>query len=196
MANGFDSEQLVVPLSGHIRLANLADVPTLPGASDGPEAATPDFVDLGYTTEDGVTFTATPTVEDIGAWQKATPVRRLVTARALTAAYSLEQWNQDNFSLAFGGGQWSEPAAGVFRYDPPADTEALAEYAKVIDFADGDRHFRVVILRGNVTEAVETTLQRTGASVLPITFSALSPDDADRAWYFVSDDVLSFGNFS
>lgn len=192
----FNSEELVVAISGHIRLANLADVPSLPATTDGPTADTPDFTDLGYTTEDGVTFTATPTVEDINAWQKATPVRRLVTARALTAAFSLEQWNQDNFSLAFGGGEWSEPAPGVFRYDPPADVDPLPDYALVVDFQDGDRHCRVVIYRGNVTEAVETQLMRTGIAVLPITFNALSPDDRDRAWYFVGDDELAFGNFS
>lgn len=191
-----DSEQLVVAVAGSVKLANLADSPSLPANSDGPTAATPDFTDLGYTTEDGVTLTATPTVEDIGAWQSATPVRRLVTARAITAAFSLEQWNQDNFALAFGGGVWSEPAAGVFRYDPPADTDALSEYALIVDFQDGTRNARAVIMRGNVTEAVETQLVRTGAAVLPITFSGLTPDNADRAWYFVGDDALAFGNFS
>jgi hypothetical protein len=192
----FDSEELVVAISGNVRLANLADNPTMPTNAGGPTATLSDFSDLGYTTEDGVTFTATPTVDDIMAWQKATPVRRLVTARQLTAAFQLEQWNQDNFALAFGGGEWSEPAAGVFRYDPPADTAALADYALVIDFVDGDRHCRIVVYRGNVTEAVETTLVRTGIAVLPITFGALSPDNKDRSWYFVGDDELAFGNFS
>jgi len=192
----FQSEELVVAISGNVRLANLADAPSLPADADGPTASTPDYTDLGYTTEDGVTFTATPTVEDINAWQKATPVRRLVTARAIMAAFSLEQWNQDNFALAFGGGEWSEPAAGVFRYDPPADQDALPDYSLIVDFADGDRNCRVVIYRGNVTEAVETQLVRTGIAVLPVTFNGLSPDDKDRSWYFVGDDDLAFGNFS
>ncbi len=191
-----DAEQLVVAIAGSVNLANLAESPDLPGATDGPTASMPDFVDLGYTTTDGVTFTATPTTEDVEAWQSATPIRRLVTARALTVAFSLQQWNQDNFGLAFGGGAWSEPAAGVFRYDPPADTDSLSEYALVVDFNDGDKNARVVVFRGNVTDAVETQLMRTGPAVLPISFSSLTPDDQDRSWYFVGDDPLSFGNFS
>lgn len=191
-----DSEQLVVAIAGSVKLANLADAPDLPADDDGPTDDTPDFTDLGYTTTEGVTFTATPTTEDIDAWQSATPIRRLVTARALAIAFQLQQWNQDNFSLAFGGGEWSEPAPGVFRYDPPADTDALSEYALIVDFADGDKNARVVTFRGNVTDAVETQLMRTGPSVLPITFQALTPDDKDRSWYFVGDDPLSFGDFS
>lgn len=192
-----EAAELVVAAAGNVQVANLADTPSLPASTDAPGASLDaSFVDLGYTTEDGASFTATPTVEDINAWQKATPVRRLVTARALTVAFSLEQWNQDTFALAFGGGSWSEPAAGVFRYDPPADTDALSEYALVIDFADGDRKGRVVVYKANVTEAVETSLTRTGAALLPVTLSALTPDDQDASWYFVGDDDLAFGNFS
>jgi hypothetical protein len=193
-----DASEIVVAAQGHIYVANLADNPLMPTNTDGPGATIPgnDFVDLGYTTEDGATFTASPTVEDINAWQKATPVRRLVTARSLMVAFSLEQWNQDTFALAFGGGTWSEPATGVFRYDPPADEDALSEYAMILDFADGDRKGRVVVYKFNVTEAVETTLTRGGAALLPITANALTPDDQDRSWYFVGDDSLAFGNFS
>lgn len=187
-----EAAELVVAAAGNVRVANLADNPTLPTASAAPGAAWAAGFDLGYTTEDGATFTATPTVEDINAWQKATPVRRLVTARAFTVAFSLEQWNRETFALAFGGGEWSEPSPGVFRYDPPADTDALAEYAVVIDFADGDRKGRVVVFKANVTEAVETNLTRTGAALLPVTLSALTPDDEDRGWYFVGDDDLAF----
>lgn len=188
-----EAAELVVAAAGNVHVANLAGNPTLPGNDAPGSALDSDFIDLGYTTEDGASFTATPTVEDINAWQKATPVRRLVTARALTVAFSLEQWNRDTFALAFGGGSWTNPAAGIYRYDPPADTAALAEYAMVVDFADGDRKGRVVVFSGNVTEAVETSLTRTGAALLPVTFSALTPDDEDAAWYFIGDDELAFG---
>ena len=57
----------------------------------------------------------------------------------------------------------------------------------VIDAIDGDRHFRWVINRGNVADAVATNLVRTGAAVLPVTFTALAPEGADRAWFFLSD---------
>lgn len=180
-----NAEQIAVAASGHISVAPIGT--TLP---TDPTAALDDaFVDLGYVTEDGVTFTAEPTVEDINAWQSATPVRRLVTARALTVTWQGLEWNKDTFALAFGGGTWTEPTSGVYQYDPPADTDALAEYALVIDAADGDKNYRWIVKRGNVTDAVETNLVRSGAALLPVTFSALTPDGEDTAWLFLTDDA-------
>lgn len=177
------AEEITVAAYGEIAVAPLGT----PLPVDVDEELDDAFAELGYVTEDGVTFTATPTTEDINAWQSATPVRRLVTARELTLATSFQQWNRDTFATAFGGGQWTSPSAGVYRYDPPADTAALAEQAVVITSRDGEKHYRWVVMRTNVTEAVETNLVRTGAAVLPVTFNALAPEDEDRSWYFLSD---------
>lgn len=183
-----NADQITVALTGAVHVAPYSEALVLPTT---PTAALPAaFEELGYTTEDGVTFTATPEIEDINAWQKSTPVRRIVTARQAQASFSLEQWNRDTFALAFGGGIWTTIAGPpvTYRYDPPADNDSLAEYAMVIDFADGTRNGRAVILRGNITEAVETQLVRNAAAVLPITFGALTPDDEDRSWFYLSDD--------
>lgn len=152
------------------------------------------FTELGYTTDDGVGFTFEQTIEDIGAQQTPDPVRRIVTARSLSTNYSGMQWNRDTFALAFGGGKWTEPGnSGTFRYDPPSDEDNLAEYSQVITWNDGDRIFRLVIERGNVAEATETTLARTAASVLPTTFQAMKPTDGtSSSWYFLGDDT-AFG---
>ena len=183
-----NAEQITVAAYGEIAIG-----PTDATLPVSATAALPtDFTELGFVTEDGVTFTATPSVEDINAWQKSTPVRRLVTARELTASTSFQQWNNDSFVLAFGGGKWTATGTSPnvsYRYDPPSDVEALGEHAVVITAKDGDKNFRWVIMRANVTEAVETNLIRTGAAVLPVTFNALAPEDEDRAWYFLSDDA-------
>jgi len=183
-----NAEQITVAAYGEIAVG-----PTDATMPTNATAALPSgFVDLGYVTEDGVTFSATPTVEDIGAWQSATPVRRLVTTRELTVATSFQQWNDDSFVVAFGGGKWTATGTSPnvsYRYDPPADTEALAEHAVVITAKDGEKNYRWVIMRANVTEAVETNLIRTGAAVLPVTFSALAPEGEDVSWYFLSDDI-------
>lgn len=180
-----NAEEITVALSGNVHVAPYSDTLVLPEDLSALDAA---FMNLGYTSEDGVTFSASPTVEDIRAWQKATPVRRIVTARDASAAFVLEQTNLDTFALAFGGGDWTEPTAGVYRYDPPADEDSLAEYAVVVDFADGDRNSRIVIFRATVNEAVETQLVRNNAAMLPVTLAALTPDDQDRSWAFLSDD--------
>lgn len=184
-----EAAEITVAADGNIYVAPFSGSLTYPDTED--ESLDTAFQEMGYASENGVTFTATPDVTDINAWQKATPVRRLVTARALTLATEFLQWNEDTFATVFGGGEWSE-SGGTFRYDPPADTDALAEFAIVIDGYDGERKQRWVVYRANVTEAVETNLVRTGAALLPITFSALTPDDQDRAWYFLSGDT-AFG---
>lgn len=188
MAN--DASNIRVAANGKISVAPYGAV-TLP--TDPTEALDAAFVDLGYANEDGVQFSASPTVEDITVWQSTTPARRIVTARALTATFTLSEYKRDTFALAFGGGTWTEVTApsggdnGVYRYDPPADTDSLAEYVLVVDAVDGDTHDRWIVFRGSVTEAVETNLVRTGASVLPVTFSALTPDGETRPWAYVSD---------
>jgi len=146
------------------------------------------FLGLGLTTDEGVTFTAGKEVENIMSWQRQTPSRKIVTGRSYSAATQLQQYNRENFGIAFGGGEWSEPSPGVYRYDPPADFDPETEYAVVIDGQDGDRKDRAVIARATVEGDVETTFVRSGLALLPVTFAALTPDDADRPWYYLSND--------
>lgn len=187
-----DSSEIVVAVSGDISIAPVGT--TLP--TDLSALDTDVWTNLGYTTEDGVTFNDSVEIEEIRAWQSANPVRKIVTARDKTVEFALEQWNPDNFILAYGGGDWSMPSAGIHRFDPPAVADAVAEYSMVVDLADGDKSHRFVIERGNVQEGVETQLLRSGAAVLPITFGTLNPDNPDNpAWYHLTDDP-AFANAS
>ena len=188
-----DAQEVMVAGSGHLWVADLRDNPSFPSGTAGPTATLDDvFMDVGYITEDGPTFSVTPTTEDLNAWQSFDPIRRLVTSRVTAVAASLQQWNQTTFNAAFGGGSWTQPAAGVFRYDPPADEDALPEFAAVLDVQDGDKNGRFVLYRTSITDAVETTFTRSGAALLPVTMNTLRPEDQTRSWYFVSDDEGSF----
>jgi hypothetical protein len=178
-----NASELVVASKGSIHVAPFGTI--LPAEVD--TALAPAFVDTGYVNEAGVTFTVTPTIADVGVWQKLTPVRKIVTARALTAAMQLEQWNQETIALAFGGGTWTMVSPGSYKYSPPADGDALVDYSVVIDASDGAKNLRWVIRKCNVTDAVTTNLVNTATALLPITFAALTPDDQDSAWYFCSD---------
>lgn len=182
MAN--DSSRITVAQRGSI---HIGDVGVL--VSPDPAVAVPgSFEELGYTTEDGVSFSTSADVTDINAWQSTTPVRRIVTGRGISVGFTLEEWKEANFKLAFGGGYWTE-ASGVSQYHPPAATEALDEYALVVDFQDGDEKSRLVVYRGNVADSVETTLTRSGAALLPITFTGLAPDGQDRNWRYSTTDT-------
>lgn len=184
-----NKEEIVVALDGSVNLAP-ADKP-LPTDLDPLSV---DFSDLGYQSSDGVAFSVTPSVTDIEAWQSATPVRKIVTARALSLKFTALQWNVSTFAAAYGGGAWTEldppegGEPGLYRYDPPADEDDLVDYAAVVDFVDGEKNYRLVVKQGNITDSVETNLARGAASVIPITIEALTPDGEDRSWYLLSND--------
>lgn len=188
-----DAAELVVASHGDVYVAPVGT--TLPGDTDADLSLNAAFVNLGLVTEDGVTITATPEIQDFGAWQRSQPVRRERVTQTLSLGFALEQWNVDNVPLAFGGGEVVETAAGVFKYTFPADDDALDERAIVLDWQDGTKKYRMVFERGNVTEAVSTTLSRSALATLPITFSVLSPEDGGSPGYFLAEDT-SFSSVS
>jgi hypothetical protein len=181
MAN--NSQEIIVAATGHVSVAPFGTA--LP--TEEVTALNAAFLDVGYVTEAGVTFTATPTIVDVNAWQSYTPIRKLVTARALTAACVMQQWNQETFAVAFGGGTWTMVSPGSYRYDPPIDGSALTEYSLVIDAVDGVKNVRWVVKRCTIEGAVTSNLTRTAAADLPVTFAALTPDGQNTAWYFLSN---------
>jgi hypothetical protein len=187
-----DAAELHVASNGAVAAAAVGSTePTTPTA-----ALNAAYFDLGFLTEDGVTFSDAPTVEDIRAWQAADPVRRTVMERILTVAGSLLQINQENFVFAFGGGTWTSPSSGVYKYTPPLAQDALAEVALNVRSEDGSKHNNYNVHRGNITEAVESSLTRTGAQLLPFTLSALTPAAGGASWDFLTDDAYAFGYLS
>src|ERR1700754_4314763 len=147
-----NASEIVVAANGTIFVANIGTGVTYPTTVRGTLVGTV-FLEMGYVTDDGVTFTATPNVEDIMAWQSATPVRRVVTSRELTVAANLLEWDWDTFPVAFGGGTWSNDGT-TYTFNPPADEDPLTDFAVIIDAEDGTKKQRWIIERANITEAV------------------------------------------
>jgi hypothetical protein len=179
-----DADQIVVAANGTVYVAPVGTTqPTDP--TSAPAAA---WVDLGYITEDGATFTDSKEIEDILAWQSFYPVRKIVTGKEASASFALRQWNENSIPLAFGGGSVTNPSTGVWRYVPP-NPEDLDERALMIDWQDGDKNYRLIIPKGLVTEAVETQLVRTGSAELPITFAAVPASTDDDPFVLITDDL-------
>lgn len=177
-----DSDEIMVGQNGSISVAAYGT--TLPTSINSVIHA--DFLDLGYLTEDGVTFTDGKTINDVNAWQSFYPLRKIISARESMVKFALEQWNIYTVQLAFGGGSVTEPSTGEYKYVPPSPEEV--DYrSMVVDWQDGTTNYRLVIPRGLVTESVETSLVRSEQATLPITFSVLGADAQD-AWYFLTDD--------
>jgi hypothetical protein len=177
-----DTDQIVIGANGSVRVAPLATADPADAAAAWPAG----WVDLGYTSEDGVTFTDAKTLENIPVWQLLYPARRIITERDATAAFVLRQFGPDQVKLGFGGGDITEDSIGNFRYTPPAP-ELIDERRLGIEWLDGDKTFRLIMPRGLVTENVETNIVRTAAQDLPITFGIVGQDGVDP-WYLLTDD--------
>lgn len=185
---GKNPDEIVVAQGGALSVAPVGtDLP-----SDlGPLADA--YVDLGYLSEDGATVTKGRTVEEVPAWQSPVAVRRYVSEESLGIEGELLQWNRDSWGLAMGGGQWSEPNPGVFRYDPPTPSDALPEHVSVLDWQDGERQWRLVVEKSTVDEDVETEINRQGASVLPVTLGGVAAEEGGVVWYLLCNDEEAFG---
>ena len=145
-----------------------------------------DWIDLGYVTEDGVSFSDGKSVASIRAWQSFYDLRRVIESREATAGFSLMQWNGSTVALAFGGGDVTEDASSQYRYTPP-DPGEIDYRALAIEWEDGDRDYRLVLPRGMVSEGVETNIVRTEAGVLPISFAVLGEAGSDP-WVMQTND--------
>lgn len=184
-APSFDSDQLVIGGTATIYVA--PSTTTLPTHVNS--VLDPQFLSLGYTTEDGVKFMDEKTIEEIRAHQSFYAIRRIVTARNATAEFTMLEWDRKTVSLAFGGGTWSTPTAGVYNYDPPTP-ETIDERVMVIDIGDGDETWRIIIPKGMVTSNTESTFTRTGPALLPITFGVLGQVDVSP-WKFSTDSTAA-----
>lgn len=190
MAN--DATEIVIAKNGTIHSALLGA--SLPALTD-PRATLTGYDTVGYYSEDGVALSNAPDILEVVADQAARPVRREAQMRAFTATFGLLQWNSQNLLLSFGGGRVRQTAAGVVRYDPPADEDPLDEVTLVIDWEDKGYEYRIIHERGNVTEATETTLSRRSAALLPVTYSGLDgtgalkdQENQNLPWVLVTDD--------
>jgi len=82
----------------------------------------------------------------------------------------------------------SGTAPGPYSYIPPAP-ETLASKALVLNWADGSKNYRLYIPSGIVSETVETTLARTAASDLPVTFAAVDPGTGGSIYTLFTNDI-------
>lgn len=149
------------------------------------------FVGLGYLTTDGVSVSVTPEVRDTMSWQSAQATRRDLISQEVNASFVLQQFNEDTLPFAFGGGSVVLVSAGNYKYELPT-SGTLDEKCLIVDAIDGAIAQRIIIPRGNVTDAVETNFQRESESQLPISFKGLQPADGSSTFRFLSNDAAAY----
>lgn len=178
-----DADSIVIAGNGSVQVAPVGT--TMP--TDIATALPAAWIDLGYVSEDGATFSDEKTKEPIPVWQSFYPVKYVVSDATASLSFVLRQWDADTVPLAFGGGAVTAIAGPpqVFRYDPP-EPEVIDERAVVLEWTADDSTFRLIIPRVMVTEGVETQLVRTAASDLPITLGVLGTSGV-KPWSLLSD---------
>lgn len=181
MANAAD--QVVVGANGNVWVA----APATAAPTDSDTALAAGWVNLGFISEDGATFTEGKSVTDIGAWQSFYPIRRIITDRTVAVHFSLRQWSQPTVEFALGG-QVSTNGAGEFKYEPPSP-ELFDERSLVLEWLDGTKNYRLYIPTGIVSESVETHFVRTSAADLPVTFAAADPGAGLKVYTIFTDDA-------
>lgn len=177
-------DEITVGANGSVFVAPLGS--TVPASVD--VALDADWLDLGYTSETGVQLTDAKTLVEIPVWQLFYAARRIVTGRDFRAVFVLRQWAAEQVKLGFGGGDIDEsaPGSGLFRYTPPSP-ESIDERMAAVEWADGDKHYRLVLFRSMVVENVQTTVARTAASDIPITMAVMGEEGEDP-WVLDTDD--------
>lgn len=191
---GIDADEVVVGANGNVYVAPLGTAapvdPTTP-----PAAA---WIDIGYTTEDGIEQTPSVETNEVRAWQAFYPIRRTITGRGLTIGFSILQWNKNTVPFAFGGGSVVQvpatagpPAVAAHsRYNPPAPG-AIDERAMIVHWVDGSKIYRLVIPKGMNTDLGASSLTKSDASALPITFTVLGTDGADPFYLITNDPAFA-----
>lgn len=180
---GLDTSEVRVAGAGHVFVAPEGTVlPTDPTTPMGAE-----WVDLGYVTTDGVTFTFSRETEDLDAWQ-GDKIRVLSAREPMSLSYALMQTSADVMVVAMGGGQITSPESDVFLYTPTAGENLVR--AMVIEFSDADIDYRYLVPKVQIEGDVAYTLTRDGALTYPLEFGVL---DGSPKYQIVSNDPAMGG---
>lgn len=181
MATNMDATHVVVAGTGAVWVA--PEGTALP--ADATAALAAPFEDVGYVSEDGVTFNISRDQEDINAWQSVEPVRVLITTEPKTITFELLQFDPITVMLALRGGTISGTAPS-HKYVPP-DAGASDVRTMVVDGIDGDEHYRFAFSRVQLQGDVEWNLRRTDAIRLPLEFGVLAPTAGDPPFIILTD---------
>lgn len=178
-----DTSEVRVALTGHIffALSGVTDPTTFSVAG----ALAGGFVELGFTTEDGVAFSIGKETEDLMGWQSNDPLRTLITSEPKSAKYTLRQLNQDNWRTTFGG-TFTDEGGGTTLWEP-TDGE-LVEGFYVAEFIDGADKYQIGFRHAQQAAANEFSFVRSDSVNLSHEMKALATTDGKKPWFVRTND--------
>lgn len=176
-------ERIVVGQYGDVWFADVG----APAPASSTSDLTDDWTKLGLVSGQGVEVDQLLEVQSFTRQGRQVPARRDVLSRGIEVSFTLRELaSASAFVFAAGGGSW-QAQDDEFTFTPPTVGE-VTERALVVEWRDGDRHYRLYVPRGQVIEAPQTTLSRLDAANMPVRFSANEPSDKSAAWYVLTDD--------
>ena len=164
------------------------------GTAEPADAATAPsiaWLDLGYTTEDGVTLTFDKSVKEIMGWQSRDPLRIIIENEPKMIGFELMQNNPITMSYALGGGAWTEPTTGNALFTPPTPG-VVDERAMIVELVDGTSVFRFHFRKTMQQASVALKGVRADASTLPIEASVLAPPAGVTDAYIIHTNAPAF----
>lgn len=177
------AEEIAVGITGAIYKAPLGTA----RPASASVAAAADYIGLGYANEDGLTEAHTDTINKIVAWQNAVVVRAVRAESSATIAFTLIQ-NRGSVLEAFHpGSEMTEPSPGVavLEVKPPTSDRSVW----LFDVVDGDKHYRIFVGNGEVSERGEVIYNNQGEAIgYPMTVECY-PDENNNLMVKMSDDV-------
>lgn len=181
---GQSTSEIVIGANGKVLVAPVGTVAPVDIATAWAAA----WVDLGFLSEDGVSFSNSRTTERVNVWQMFNAARYFVTEEETTASFTLRQWSRVTVPLAFGGGTITTTAGppAHYMYEPPT-AGTIDERAVGIEWVDGTKIYRLILKKVMVTDAVETSFTKSGPADLPISLGVMGVDGA-VPWYLRSND--------
>ncbi|MFE4334261.1 phage tail protein [Streptomyces sp. NPDC056831] len=193
--------------NSEVRIAGAGSVWVAPAGTTVTDtlaaSMTAPWINLGFTSSDGVKFNKKDKNDPIDTWQSTAPARFILTDRDVTLKFQLLQMSKDTFQFYMGTGSTSLVTAGSTAEATAKKLELTGapggqdQRAIAIDFKDNngttDLRYRLVVPYAAVSDVEELSLARTGAIKLGVTVTTLSgdkPNDPMATW-LVSDTALA-----
>ena len=143
------------------------------------------FVDLGYTNE-GSTFTFTPSFEAVEVAEENEPISYEKTGQEIQLAFEAAETTARNLQLAFNGGTITT-GTGIVTFEPPAP-DAVATYV-MIGWESFDAKERWVFRKCLQTGASEMARQKApNKTTIPMTFQAVVPAAGVKSFVAILDN--------
>lgn len=139
--------------------------PTIGQPYEGP------WVSLGFLSDDGVTISQDTDSEDIIPWQSKTPIRTVITSRAVTAQMVFWELKEQTLSTYFDA---DDPVVegDVLHMQVRSDSQQHI-HAIAIESRDGDQLLQIWFPRASLSDAGDMEITSGAAVPLDVTLSGL-----------------------